>query len=388
MIIHSLNLFGQWTQLNSGTTETLNCVFFTDDNTGYAAGSGSTTATLIKTIDGGTTWNPLSINTVNEIYSLSFGSSNVGYALTKQSELFKTTDAGSTWNNIYNFGVFDGHIFFQNADTGFVANGDGTIYKTIDGGTTWSSVTMSSFSNPTSIYFPTTQVGYVVTYWGKVAKTNDMGATWTILNQATSKPLWDVFFTTIDTGYAVGGDGVSSLILKTTDGGNSWTVQTTTPTTSSSHNAVFFTSSDTGYLGNTSIYLTNNAGAVWNSMTTPKQIKDIYFPSSSVGYAVGYNGAILKLNTTTTGIDNNFTSLPNINPFPNPAGFQVSIPTSQEKGSIKIFDLAGNEIDEFKINESNLALQIDVSNYKNGIYFFSVSSEQKIINVGRFVVNR
>ena len=42
-----------WTTLSSGTTNDLNSVYFTDANTGYAVGD---TGTILKTIDGGTTW--------------------------------------------------------------------------------------------------------------------------------------------------------------------------------------------------------------------------------------------------------------------------------------------------------------------------------------------
>ena len=128
-----------------------------------------------------------------------------------------------------------------------------------------------------------------------------MGETWSVIATPTSKPLLDVYFVNDNIGFAVGGDGVSSLILKTSDGGTNWTTQVTEPTTNSSHNTAFFTDENIGYIGNVEIYKTVNAGDVWDVMTSPKQIKDIFFPTYSTGYAVGYDGAILKL--TCQGMD-------------------------------------------------------------------------------------
>jgi photosystem II stability/assembly factor-like uncharacterized protein len=373
-MISSLNVFGQWTELSSGTSETLNCVYFTDENTGYVGGAGATTATLIKTTDAGISWNSLTISTVNEITSISFPTSSIGYLITKQSELFKTTNSGDSWENIYNFGVFDGTLCFINENIGFIANGDGTIYKTTDGGLIWESIFLDDFSNPTAIFFPNSEVGYVSTYWGKIAKTTDMGLSWTILTQPTSKPLWDLFFTNTNTGYAVGGDGVSSLIIKTTDGGSSWLTQTTTPITTQNHNAVFFSDIETGYLGNSTIYKTNTSGDTWYEMSNSGQILDLYFPSSTIGYATGYNGVILKLDLTL-GI-NDIINNNKIIIYPNPAKKFVFIETLEQIEKI----ILTNQIGQIINIEKNKNI-LNVQNLKKGIYYitFINNNGEKII---------
>lgn len=335
-ILCTLSTFGQWIQLNSGTSNNLNCVYFTSNNVGYAAGEGATSATILKTINGGTTWSPQTINTLNPISSLSFGSSDVGYALTNKSELFKTTNAGSTWLNIRNFGGSPGHIFFQNKDTGFVAYIQGVIYRTKNGGSTWDSVSTANLFAATSIHFPSTQIGYIVTQTGMVAKTTDMGTSWSMLPQPTSNFLFDVFFTSIDTGYAVGGTNNSSLILKTINGGNSWTAQTVTPSTQSYNLAVFFTNSNTGYISNggSKLYKTTDGGSNWNAMSAPFLITmDIYFPSDSIGYAVGINGAILKLNSCQGVIS--VTSQPNSQTVSSGKSVQFAVTTNVPSATYK-----------------------------------------------------
>ncbi|WP_181307541.1 YCF48-related protein [Rufibacter sp. XAAS-G3-1] len=388
-IFSTCNLFAQWSKLNSGTTETLNCVYFTDEQIGYAAGAGATTATILKTTDGGNTWLPLVINTFNEIISLSFGNANTGYVLTKKSELFKTTNAGATWNNIKNFGAGDGQLFFHDAENGYVVNIDGTVYRTSDGGSSWTTFALTNFINPTSIYFPNLQTGYIVTYWGKVAKTTDAGKTWIVLNQATSKPLWDVFFTDSNIGYAVGGDGVSSLILKTLNGGGTWTVQTTTPSTTSNHNAVYFTDANTGYCGNTMIYKTSNGGSNWNEMATNGQIKDIFFPTKYIGYSVGYGGTILKYSTLTGTFEDNIFSK-SFDVFPNPSNGLLNIKLGDQlniKGYfLKVSNVLGEVVYELPINKHNITLSTgDIG--RNGIFTVSIiNSEYTTVGVKRIVI--
>jgi photosystem II stability/assembly factor-like uncharacterized protein len=372
----SICSFGQWTTLNSGTTEVLNTVYFTDENTGYAGGAGATNATLLKTTDGGTTWTNLSINTINEIYSMSFGSDNTGYVLTESNELFKTTDAGTTWNNIINFGGGQGHIKFLNDNIGFAVEGGETIHKTIDGGNTWNNTQLSDFSSPTAIHFPSNQVGYISSYAGKIAKTTDMGATWNIISQPTSKPIRDIHFVTESTGFSVGGDGLSSLIIKTIDGGVNWSVQTTTPATQSAHAAVYFTDENTGYCGNSVIYNTINAGTNWNSMTNSRQIIDLHFPTQDIGYAVGYDGTILKLDNNPLSVENTLLSS-KIDIHPNPVSnlLNFNINESISITKIKVFDVTGNLLIEINDNFKS----IDMNKYASGIYFVKVMTNDGVL---------
>lgn len=365
--------YGQWINQNSGTTEALNAVYFTDENTGYAGGSGITNSTLLKTIDGGATWDNLNVNSIYEINDISFGTNNTGYVITSSSELFKTTDAGANWINTINFGVFDGRVEFLNADTGFAANGDGKIFRTLDGGVNWDSTQISGFSNPNAVHFPTIQVGYIANYLGSIAKTTDMGETWSVISQPTSNPIWDIHFVSDTVGYAVGGDGISSLILKTIDGGSNWTLQSTTPPTSTNHNAVFFTDENTGYCGNVTIYKTSDGGDNWNSMTNNGQILDLFFPTDNIGYAVGYNGTILKLDTNITGINDERLINTALKISPNPTSGKCIIELSNfviENMNITLLNSIGQTVTTFTANSNTLT--VDLGNLQSGIYFLQI----------------
>jgi photosystem II stability/assembly factor-like uncharacterized protein len=110
--------------------------------------------------------------------------------------------------------------------------------------------------------------------------------------------LYSVFFTDSNNGYAAGELGT---IIKTTDGGTTWTIYHSGR--HSSLNSIFFTDFNTGYAaGGNLILKTTDAGSTWNTILSGSGygIHSIFFPTDSVGYTVGANGEILK--TTDAGI--------------------------------------------------------------------------------------
>ena len=120
-------------------------------------------------------------------------------------------------------------------------------------------------------------------------------AQWAPLNPPTNSQMGAVSFANANTGL-IGGTG--GELYKTTDGGTTWTTQTSgitenifsieyvNPTT-----AYACASSGTGV-----IIKTTDGGATWTSQTFSgtSYLLDLYFPSDSVGYCVGYNGVIMK----------------------------------------------------------------------------------------------
>ena len=64
--------------------------------------------------------------------------------------------------------------------------------------------------------------GTVVGYYGTIVRTTDGGNNWRIQTSGTTENLWAVSFSDADNGTAVGEGGT---ILRTTDGGNHWVSQ-------------------------------------------------------------------------------------------------------------------------------------------------------------------
>lgn len=139
-----------------------------------------------------------------------------------------------------------------------------------------------------------------------IFKSTDRGQTWNIIRDIPQAPwLLAVDFVDSQTGYAVGEDG---LVLKTVDGGDSWT-ELSLPGNAANrnYNDVVFFDANNGMIvgGNESndairtVLKTTDGGASWSiiSDNLGSWIKAVQFPTASVGYACG-DGAILK---TTDG---------------------------------------------------------------------------------------
>jgi photosystem II stability/assembly factor-like uncharacterized protein len=296
--------FAQWTWQNPlPQGNTLNCVRFVDTNIGYAVGD---VGTIIKTTDGGLTWTIQNSGTTADLYSVFFLDALTGYAVGHIAAwngcILKTTDGGATWTNkpLGYESSFWNAVFFTSIDTGYAGgstwgNRKAEIQKTTDGGKTWTS---QAYGNPitlgniSSLFFTNSDTGYAI--GTTLLRTTDGGVSWTDMNNTSGN---FVFFTDTNTGYVVGDYG---KIQKTTDGGATWALQHTDSTYYLT--SVFFTDSITGYAvggdyGLSGIILkTTDAGANWiklNSGDIP-HLGSVYFQDTNTGYAVGKNGTILK----------------------------------------------------------------------------------------------
>ena len=153
-----------------------------------------------------------------------------------------------------------------------------------------------------SVYFLNADTGFVVGNYGIILKTTNGGISWTelICNTWDMMPFNSVFFTNIDTGYIAGYWG----LVKTIDGGNNWTFLNTGTTGSLS--SIYFTNDYTGYVaGDGKILKTTDAVVTWNQLSTQEKVYKVYFVNFNLGFARGINGTILK----TTNAGNTWQSL-------------------------------------------------------------------------------
>ncbi len=132
-------------------------------------------------------------------------------------------------------------------------------------------------------------------------------AGWTQLSSGTPNELFDIDFPVDSiTGYAVGGGGV---ILKTTDGGATWTNVQDPAYTESNLDLHFPVDASTGYVvgGLGRILKTVDGGANWTALAPPvtPNFRGVYFVDNLTGYVVGDARTILK----TTDGGNNWTDV-------------------------------------------------------------------------------
>lgn len=116
-----------------------------------------------------------------------------------------------------------------------------------------------------------------------------------LLSQPSNKPLYDVAMLSIDTVIVAGREGT---LLRTTDGGASWTQ---TINSAKHFFAVHFIDKQTGWVvGEDGIVRkTTNGGRKWLRLPlSAPELHDVYFVDSQIGWIAGANGFIAK---TTDG---------------------------------------------------------------------------------------
>ncbi|MBK8549831.1 MAG: T9SS type A sorting domain-containing protein [Ignavibacteria bacterium] len=142
-------------------------------------------------------------------------------------------------------------------------------------------------------------------------KTTDGGNNWSLQNTGLgTQQLFAVHFTDPDNGTAVGGtQNDTATIIRTTNGGTSWIMQN--PNTTNLLRGVYFTSTDNGFAvgNNGTILRTTNGGNNWSIHQTGIPglfLRDIYFVDPVTGFICGSGGKVLK----TTNGGNSWDSLP------------------------------------------------------------------------------
>lgn len=395
-------------------------------------------------------WNQSSVGT-DGIKSIYFINSDTGYVAGVGGRIYKTNNGGTTWSSIRTGSQQINDIYFPTADTGYAVNAIGQVLYTYNGGQGWGSNSLMRASLY-SVHFINSNIGFAVgqstngSFNGAtIGKTMDAGATWTIQNFQTNSSLSRIQFVDDSIGYAVGfnfsqRDGV---VLKTTNGGISWTEQNVTDSTNTLiFRGAFFTNRDTGFIvgqhiagANQSavIYTTTDGGSTWafQLVANRAELYDIQFINDSLGYAVGLYfgqtgcGESLILKTTNGGntwsidytnplvyglvsitapdpntiytvescfgpntvgnfLKNTGTILDTPQPrwendlliYPNPTSNQLNIDTPFEINSITITDITGQTLPTIIANTN----QVEVSNLPSGIYFINIYTENRIIS--------
>jgi photosystem II stability/assembly factor-like uncharacterized protein len=105
----------------------------------------------------------------------------------------------------------------------------GVVLLSDDDGTTFRQArTVPVSTTLTGVSFADPNVGWAVGHWGTILKTADGGETWSLQRSDVSvdQPLLSVYFKSAEEGWAV---GLWSLMLHTTDGGATWSIVSLPP---------------------------------------------------------------------------------------------------------------------------------------------------------------
>jgi len=215
--------------------------------------------------------------------------------------VWKTVDAGDHW---YNIAGTDIYVLWGLTYCGddikkiMYAVGDGgVVVKSLDAGETWYQLSSPTSQNLRGVYFQNGVSGWITGYAGTIYYTSNGGTSWT--NQSTGVyDLYKIIFVDDTTGWVVGQNGT---ILHTTDRGDTWIPQTSG--TTSIILGVDFATPNKGWVCGQKGYLrfTDNAGADWVSQSsgTTQTLYAVSAPDSLNVFVAGVGSTILH--TTNAG---------------------------------------------------------------------------------------
>jgi len=293
-----LNLYGQvsWERLSPKPTgNTGKDIFFVDDQKGFLINSSE----IIKTDDGGTTWEILeNISSGNKI---SFFNST-GFIIGNNGLVYKSLDNGQTWSSLNtSFSENLNAISIIDKNT-LRVTGDNRLHYSDDGGTSWTSLSIPNV-NVEDSYFTRALVGHVACTNGTILKTVDGGQNWYETETSNTIPsdFFRIVFINENLGFA---SQEHNNIYKTTNGGESW-VEINSPLDAAY--SIHFIDEQIGFIAGEhgAMHKTMDGGETWDwiGFDARKSGNDLYsvvFLNQNEGFATGLRGRIIK--TTDGGI--------------------------------------------------------------------------------------
>ncbi len=192
-------------------------------------------------------------------------------------------------------------VDFKDESTGLVC-GANKIWRTTNGGDDWTAVhTGNENISLEEVRWASSQVAVAVGLGqdgskGLILRSTDGGQSWSQVSNSIASIFTDVFFVNENVGYLCGGN---TRILKTTNGGASWTSQFSD--NQSDLFSIHFINEKEGYtaggVGGTGRLLrTTNGGSDWTDIPLPAPflLQSVFFVSENLGFVAGVGGEMRK----------------------------------------------------------------------------------------------
>lgn len=349
------------------------------DNTSVAFAGGSKFTTdnapgiVIKTEDAGETWE--TVYEGDNIQTLSFATSMIGFAAGYSPTMKKTIDGGVTWeevtigSDIYAYMI----VKFHNENIGMTLyitqDYELEVRTTTDGGETWNLSTTPPQHGILKVAYGDKNTLYAVGYNQTVYKSTDGGDTWNIIQQGGTNINLSVAFRDAENGVYVGEEGD---LYVTHDGGDTWS----NPLNTGYHHFYGLLYKDNYILASgtdEAVYISNDNGESFEmvpDLNGPDSMYEIVLFNDHTGLICGSGGTIIKFSNVLLATENvvkNSTSI-----YPNPTSNTIQISTIHKIDQIEIVDFSGKKI--FSEKGNDLKNTIDLTTYSKGIYILNVNS--------------
>jgi photosystem II stability/assembly factor-like uncharacterized protein len=392
-----------WSETNiNNSPSRYDDVFFLNENLGWAADGGG--AKVFKTTDGGDSWVQQFQDGLNYFRNIEFLNENIGFLGTLNGSFFKTANGGQTWqpisvNNLPEITicgldcvgtttVYGCGAYFQPA----------YVIKSSNSGATWQFIDMSAYATAlVEVLFVTENIGFVSGQnqnGGVILKTINGGLTWSIIYQTTipGEYVWKLQI--LDSNPTIMFGSVSSVapfngkVIKSINSGVSWTSNDVPDT---NVQAVGFITENHGWMGGhgSGFLETFDAGATWNDTNIGSSLNRIFFVNQNVAYTSG--NSIYKLDTTLS--TSNFEIIEpkqiEVRIAPNPVEDKLTIEIDFERKNnllLELYSIDGKLLKQL-FREANVSLGSKTYTfdfpYPKGSYFLNVhtNSDRQSIKI-------
>lgn len=403
-------LKAQWQTIHyaspTNTIPNLNAVYFTSSQSGLAAGNGSMNPIIIRSNTGGLTWDTVFTSSINGTFKdITFSNTNtaitVGDYYPTKGIIARTANYGATWDTIIvnkNLSA----IHFPSLQTGYIVGSGGCILKTINSGISWFTIPSPITDNFNSVKFINDSVGFICG-GTKIIKTQDGGVSWTITN--IGQNVYAINFPSANMGYCYNTLFDTTHLFKTFDSGATWSLHSSSYFPFNYNTSMYFVNDTVGYIcGVFKIEKTTDGGLTWQSQysSAPSSgifhdwVADMHFINKDTGFAVG-GGGYGQFYRTHTGGDSVLSSIVQnaqyntfINFSPNPFSdysiFSFSNVTNTNLFTLDIYNVLGDKIKTYEItNEKTLIQREDL---KTGIYLYKCYTSQKTFASGKLIITK
>lgn len=395
--VHAQN----WFQIPTGTGKQLNTIDFPSSTVGYIGGNDSL---LLKTIDGGQTWQEVNYSGITfypngeHIVKLQFITETIGFAaIGPYTGSYKTSDGGLTWQALplsSNL-CFNKGMYFFDENNGVIGGSgcfQGELVDQLVSGT-WSAatinaVTLDANNSITDIDFYGANLGLASSAGGRFLRTTNGGQNWDTITSpyGVEVPLLSVLM--IDDTLAFAGydqiDGAGFGLLTSHDAGLTWSEEFGMATFAypdyfgihRAGNGKIYAGAKSYLMSTGMIYsATNNHD--WNYEGVDHPIYDFSSYNDSIVFGIGDSGylvtnvplAILNFGEQSA-LDFNMDVFPN----PTTGKLSITLPAGHStEFNYQLVTTAGKLINTGRLE----GMQVDLAPLAAGIYLLHVTDGEK-----------
>lgn len=386
----------EWMNVHNTTDgASLTAVDFLDEDNGVAVGANGT---ILKTTDGGETWETLSSPFDDDLEGVACLEDDVIVAVGHSGRIMRSMDGGMMWANIEHPA---GSVILYDVDIdpasgqGLIAGMGNLIMWTEDAGATWEYVDGGLMNSYYGAFMNDDDFGIVA---GKNAimqpllgYTDDGGESWDYRDvypvfgtTAYEGTAYDAYFFNSEDGFVAGTtwDGIGFITIEVDWSSNGWeAIQFSQPI-----ETIDFANDNYGVVAGHQGYIseTNNGGATWEdakmvSGRATGNFREI-IAFETTGYGVTNNGEIFK-RVNTTSLNDHPGTVKDLHIVPNPVKegtttLHIAM-REQNDVTVSLVDMTGQKVKElFKTNlpKGDQQITLNTSGLNTGVYMVVVNT--------------